>query len=41
MINEVRTRNHVDESSHYLSQDLSHYLQEEITESTEISDKSY
>jgi hypothetical protein len=40
-ISEVRTRNNVDESGHYLSHDLSHYLQEGITKSTEITNKIY
>jgi len=40
-ISEVTTRNHVDESSHYLSHELSRYLQEGITKSTETIDKTY
>jgi len=36
MISEVRTRNHVDERGHYLSHELSRYLQEGITKITEI-----
>ena len=41
MIFKARTRKRVEESDHYLSQDPSHYLQEGITKSTEISDKAY